>query len=143
MAYKFVDFSNAGFEASRGLAVVALAYIGGIATVGGAFVAGILAPAGILFTVIGANSTDAQLLFSGFGLIIVAIKFPGGIASARDPLRRAMQRAKASAERQAGVAVKVPAAGDIELWMEPERRSDGRAPAPRPDPVLVRRSRPA
>ena len=97
MGYKFVDFSNAGFEASRGLAVVALAYIGGIATVGGAFVAGILAPAGILFTVMGANSTDLQLLLSGFGLIIVAIKFPGGIASAREPMRRAMQRAKATA----------------------------------------------
>jgi branched-chain amino acid transport system permease protein len=131
MGYKFVDFSNAGFEASRGLAVVALAYIGGIATVGGAFVAGILAPAGILFTVMGANSTDLQLLLSGFGLIIVAIKFPGGIASARDPMRRAMQRAKATASaRQA--SRKVGTAGDIELWMEPEPVDDETAsPQPR------------
>ena len=58
MAYKFVDFSNAGFEASHGLAVVALAYIGGIATVSGAFVAGILAPAGILFTPAGRQLLD-------------------------------------------------------------------------------------
>ena len=40
----------------------------------------------------------------GFGLIIVAIKFPGGIASARDPMRRAMQRAKANVNARAGVA---------------------------------------
>ena len=59
MGYKFVDFSNAGFEASRGLAVVALAYIGGIATVGGAFVAGILAPPASSSRSMGANSTDA------------------------------------------------------------------------------------
>jgi len=88
MGYKFVDFSAVGFEAARGLGVVALAYLGGIATVSGAFVAGIMAPAGVLFTVVGNNSSDSQLLFSGIGLIVVAVKFPGGITSAGPALRR-------------------------------------------------------
>jgi branched-subunit amino acid ABC-type transport system permease component len=119
MAYKFVDFSNAGFEASRGLAVVALAYIGGIATVGGAFVAGLLAPAGVIFTLLGSASADLQLLMSGVGLILVAIKFPGGIASAKEPLRRMFARARAVPAARATAPV-VATAGELELWMEPE-----------------------
>ena len=122
MAYKFVDFSNAGFEASRGLAVVALAYIGGIATVSGAFVAGILAPAGILFTVLGANSSTGQMLFSGVGLILVAIKFPGGIASMRDPARRwwAKGTAKVVASEPASTAH-----DELDIWMQPEPAGEG------------------
>ncbi len=92
MGYKFVDFSSVGFEAARGLGVVALAYLGGIATVSGAFVAGIMAPAGVLFTVLGNNSSDSQLLFSGIGLIVVAVKFPGGITSAGPAVRRLLAR---------------------------------------------------
>ena len=92
MGYMFVSFSNAGFEAARGLGVVALAYLGGIATVSGAFVAGIMAPAGVLFTLVGNNSSDSQLLFSGIGLIVVAVKFPGGITSAGPALRRLGRR---------------------------------------------------
>ncbi len=123
MGYKFVDFSNAGFEASRGLAVVALAYIGGIATVGGAFVAGIIAPAGVLFTLLGSSSSEAQLLFSGIGLIVVAIWIPGGIASARDPLRRWWGRTAAT------VRARPPdddseIKEDIDLWMRPEPDDD-------------------
>ena len=101
---------------------MALAYIGGIATVSGAFVAGILAPAGILFTVLGANSSTGQMLFSGLGLILVAIKFPGGIASLRDPARRWW--AKGSANAATPLPIAEPQ-DDLDIWMQPEPAGEG------------------
>jgi branched-chain amino acid transport system permease protein len=108
LAYKFVDFSNAGFEAIRGLQVVALAYLGGIATVSGAFVAGFLAPAGVLFTLLGSDASESQLLISGIGLIVVAIKFPGGIAGSFERVRHWLRRTV----NRAGTQPTTTSAGD-------------------------------
>jgi branched-chain amino acid transport system permease protein len=99
LGYKYVDFSNVGFEAVRGLQVVALAYLGGIATVSGAFVAGAIAPAGLVFALLGSEASESQLLISGVGLIIVAIKFPGGIASLAGPIKRQFGRLKERARQ--------------------------------------------
>ena len=46
-AYKNVDFSWSGLEASRGLQVLALAYLGGVTSVTGSVIAGLLAPSGL------------------------------------------------------------------------------------------------
>jgi branched-chain amino acid transport system permease protein len=82
-AYKNVDFSWAGLEASRGLQFLALAYLGGVGSIAGAIIAGLLAPSGVVFVALGtAGGMGQQLLLTGLGLIIVTIKFPGGIASA-------------------------------------------------------------
>jgi hypothetical protein len=60
-----------------------LAYVGGIATVGGAIIAGLLTPSGVVAQVLGGTSGSAayyQQLFTGVLLVIVAIKLPGGLA---------------------------------------------------------------
>jgi branched-chain amino acid transport system permease protein len=82
-AYKNVDFSWAGLEASRGLQVLALAYLGGVGSIAGAVIAGLLAPSGVFaILLVAAGGLGQQLLLTGIGLIIVTIRFPGGIASA-------------------------------------------------------------
>ena len=87
-AYKNVDFSQVGLEAQRGLQVLALAYLGGIGSIGGALIGGILAPAGLLAELRGGGSSAAQFLLSGLGMIVVAVRFPGGIAAAGPWLAR-------------------------------------------------------
>jgi branched-chain amino acid transport system permease protein len=62
------------------LSFLAAAYLGGIATVAGALVGGLLVPSGLVFTVI---SGQYQLLLSGLGLIVVAILRPQGIVGRR------------------------------------------------------------
>jgi branched-subunit amino acid ABC-type transport system permease component len=87
-AYKNVDFGWTGLEASRGLQLLALAYLGGVGALGGAVVAGLLAPAGIVLVAIGSPAASGtQLLLSGIGLLVVTVKFPGGLASAGPWLR--------------------------------------------------------
>jgi branched-subunit amino acid ABC-type transport system permease component len=81
-AYKNIDFSWAGLESARGLQLLALAYLGGVGSVAGAVIAGVLAPSGVLLVTLGSpGGLGPQLLLTGFGLIIVCVKFPGGIAS--------------------------------------------------------------
>jgi branched-chain amino acid transport system permease protein len=94
-AYKNVDFSWSGLEASRGLQLLALAYLGGVAAVGGALVAGVLAPSGLLLVALGSPpAAGRELLLSGLGLLVVTVRFPGGLASA-GPWLRARLRAPA------------------------------------------------
>jgi hypothetical protein len=82
-AYKNVDFSQVGLEASRGLQVLALAYLGGVGSVAGAIIAGVLTPAGLFAEVTGTQgSSTEQFLITGIGLIVVATRLPGGIAGA-------------------------------------------------------------
>ena len=82
-AYKNVDFSWSGLEASRGLQILALAYLGGVGSLGGALVAGVLAPSGLALVASGSPpAAGQQLLLSGIGLLLVTVRFPGGLASA-------------------------------------------------------------
>lgn len=81
-AYKNVDFSWAGLEASRGLQLLALAYLGGVGSIAGAVIAGLLAPSGLVLVLSGSTAAlGQQLLLTGVGLLIVTVKFPGGLAS--------------------------------------------------------------
>jgi len=82
LAYKNVDLSSAGLEASRGLQLLALAYLGGVGSIAGAMVAGMLVPSGVVSELLGQSSSVGQLLVSGVGLVVVTRWFPGGIASA-------------------------------------------------------------
>ncbi len=91
-AYKNVDFSQVGLEAQRGLQVLALAYLGGVGSVAGALIGGILAPAGVLSELRGGGSSAVQFLLSGVGMIVVALRFPGGIAAAGPWLGRHLRR---------------------------------------------------
>lgn len=81
-AYKNVDFSWSGLEASRGLQLLALAYLGGITSITGSVIAGLLAPSGVIIVALGSPpAAGQQLLLSGLGLLLVTIRFPSGLAA--------------------------------------------------------------
>jgi branched-chain amino acid transport system permease protein len=65
-----------------GLSVLAVAYLGGITSFGGALVAGILGPLGLVYTALHAlfDMGNAYHLITGIGLILTAILNPSGIA---------------------------------------------------------------
>jgi len=89
-AYKFISFNNAAFPASDSLIYIGAVFIGGISMVSGAYIAGFMASGGILLELIGHGQGPArwQLLVSGAGMVLVTIRFPGGIASLGPYLRR-------------------------------------------------------
>jgi branched-chain amino acid transport system permease protein len=78
------QLSAESFTVFAGLQVLAVAYLGGITSVGGAVVAGILGPLGIVYTLLRGvfDLGEYYALISGLGLIITAILNPVGIAGA-------------------------------------------------------------
>jgi branched-subunit amino acid ABC-type transport system permease component len=91
-AYKNVDFSWTGLEATRGLELLALAYLGGVASVSGALIAGLLAPSGLLLVAAGSPpAAGQQLVIYGVGLLLVTVRFPRGLAGAGPWLRRQLR----------------------------------------------------
>jgi branched-chain amino acid transport system permease protein len=89
LAYVYVSFSSQGFEAAVGLQILALAYLGGVGSIGGAVIAGALAPAGLVYHFLdtGKNSANVQYVLNGLGLIVVAVFFPGGLVEVGARLR--------------------------------------------------------
>jgi branched-subunit amino acid ABC-type transport system permease component len=99
-AYKNVDFSWNGLEASRMLQLLALAYLGGVTSVSGALIAGLLAPSGLLLVMLGSPpAAGQQLVLSGIGLLVVTVRFPRGLAGA-GPWLRAQLRPRATRVRR-------------------------------------------
>ncbi len=107
IAYKSTTLTGGGLSAQDGLQLLALAYLGGIGSIAGAVVGGILAPSG-LFTVaiLGGGSSIDQFLLTGVGLVLVAVKFPDGIAGSWLMLLRARRRAleRVARDAEAGLA---------------------------------------
>jgi len=80
-AYKSQQFNGGGLEADEGLQMLALAYLGGIGSIAGAVIGGMLAPAGLLVVVLSsAQPSVNQFLGTGLALVIVARWLPGGLA---------------------------------------------------------------
>ena len=93
-AYKNVDFSWSGLEASRGLQLLALAYLGGVTTVSGALIAGVLAPSGLLLVRSARRRRPASSSSSrASGCSLVTVRFPSGLAGAGPWARRQLRRA--------------------------------------------------
>ncbi|WP_040496549.1 ABC transporter permease [Ilumatobacter nonamiensis] len=87
-AYKAMTFNGGGLSAQDGLLVLALGYVGGVGSIAGAVVGGILAPSGLFIVVIlGGGSSPDQFLITGIALVLVAMKFPQGIAGSWQMLR--------------------------------------------------------
>ncbi|MGA9278000.1 ABC transporter permease [Ilumatobacter sp.] len=87
-AYKATTFNGGGLSAQDGLLVLALGYVGGVGSISGAVVGGILAPSGVFIVVVlGGGSSPDQFLITGLALVIVAMKFPQGIAGSWQMLR--------------------------------------------------------
>ena len=83
-AYRFEGVSADGFAVFTSITALAVAYLGGISTVGGALVAGLLVTQGISSQVMESifHAPQFELLISGVGLILTAILNPVGIAGA-------------------------------------------------------------
>ena len=95
--YKFISFNNAAFPASDSLIYIGAVFIGGISMVSGAYIAGIMASGGVLLELIGHGQGPArwQMLVSGAGMVLVTIRFPGGLASFGPYVRRRWDQVRA------------------------------------------------
>jgi ABC-type branched-subunit amino acid transport system permease subunit len=85
LAYRRELATTSSFGVLDSVVVVAITYIAGVATPLGALLAGVFAAGGILTVAleeISPGSTDVQLAVNGILLVIVAIRFPGGILGA-------------------------------------------------------------
>lgn len=101
LAYSRGSISAGSFTTLLSVVIVAYAYLGGITTVTGAFIAGILVPGGLaswLFLSLGQHvswmtwlSKD-ELLVGGVALIVTAIANPEGIAGALSGVRDRLLR---------------------------------------------------
>ncbi len=81
LGYQQGRLSAGSFGVFVSLSYLAVAYLGGIAGVGGALVGGLLVPDGLVFTLL--DLGRYQLLVSGVGLVLVTVLAPGGITGWR------------------------------------------------------------
>jgi branched-chain amino acid transport system permease protein len=90
IGYSRGQLSAGSFTAFAGLSLLAFAYVGGITSVPGALIAGLLAPLGVMYVVLDRTVDLGRyyLLFSGLSLLVQTLVNPSGIAgSVRDRLR--------------------------------------------------------
>jgi branched-chain amino acid transport system permease protein len=82
IGYSRGQLSAESFTVFVGLGFLAFAYLGGVTSVGGALVAGTLAPLGIGYVVLDQVVSLGQYytLVAGLGLVLVAMLNPAGIA---------------------------------------------------------------
>jgi branched-chain amino acid transport system permease protein len=83
LAYELPALAPQQFMVVGGLAVLALCYLGGIASISGALVAGVLASGGVLTQLQGGttgSSSSTQFAVSGLLLMLVVIFAPDGLA---------------------------------------------------------------
>ena len=81
LGYQQGQLSFGSFGVFVSLAYLAVAYLGGIAGIGGALVGGLLVPNGLVFTLL--DLGRYQLLVSGLGLMVVTVLAPGGLTGWR------------------------------------------------------------
>jgi branched-chain amino acid transport system permease protein len=86
IAYQQTRVSFASFGVFVSLAYVAYAYLGGITTVSGAVIGGLLVSNGLVFTALDrwVSFGEYELLTSGLALVTAAVLWPAGIAGAID-----------------------------------------------------------
>ncbi len=85
LGYQSETLSPESFSVFASLALLALTYLGGVASLRGALIAGLLASGGVLTHLSGGESgrvSDSQFAISGLALIVVAIVYPDGISGA-------------------------------------------------------------
>ena len=81
LGYQQGQLSFGSFGVFVSLAYLAVAYLGGVAGIAGAVVAGLLVPSGVAFTLL--DLGRYQLLVSGLGLMAVTVLAPGGVTGWR------------------------------------------------------------
>ncbi|WP_134325358.1 ABC transporter permease [Cumulibacter soli] len=82
IGYSVGQLSAESFSVMVGIQLLAVAYLGGITSFGGALVAGMLAPLGLIYTALHSwfEMGDYYPLITGIGLVVTAILNPVGIA---------------------------------------------------------------
>jgi branched-chain amino acid transport system permease protein len=104
IGYSRGQLSAESFTVFVGMAFLAFAYLGGITSIGGALVAGTLAPLGIGYVVLNRAVSLGQYytLVAGLGLVMVAMLNPAGIAG-QTRVNIAALRALAARRRKASL----------------------------------------
>jgi branched-chain amino acid transport system permease protein len=98
LGFRQNDVSSAGFVYQASRASLAFAYLGGITSINGAVVGGLLAPAALVTVATGYVLVDTDIsrytaVIGGAGMVVMAIANPSGIAmSLQPPLQRAGRR---------------------------------------------------
>jgi branched-chain amino acid transport system permease protein len=82
ISYSRGEMSSTSFTVETGLQILAVAYVGGISSIGGAAVAGLLGPLGLVYVVLNAHIAFGQYypIVAGLGLLVAALFNPEGIA---------------------------------------------------------------
>lgn len=91
LAYRYQTLSVETFTVFASLSLIALSYLGGIASVTGAVIASLLVPGGVLTVVLersGTGGTEYQLAISGVALVVLAVVYPSGISGALGRFRQ-------------------------------------------------------
>jgi len=128
IGYSRGQLSAESFSVFTSLTFLAFAYLGGITSVGGALVAGLSAPLGLMFVVMDRNINLGQsyALLAGVGLVTTAIFNPQGVAG-----KTAEDFAK-SRQRKLAKSVKVQKDQETRQELIPKLSSEY-LPQPRPD----------
>jgi len=106
LGFKQNDVAPAGFVYQASLAYLAFAYLGGITSINGAIVGGLLAPAGVLavtgsYFLSGTDIDRYLVVIGGVGMIVTAIANPSGIAVSLQPtMRKLGSRLQRPVQRQ-------------------------------------------
>jgi ABC-type branched-subunit amino acid transport system permease subunit len=96
LAYQVGRVSPASFSPLQSAFVVAFAYMGGIGSIAGAFLAGLLAPLGLLAAIIGISNNWIGVL-GGLGVMQLIVTHPDGLAGIPQQLREHRERRRLSA----------------------------------------------
>jgi ABC-type branched-subunit amino acid transport system ATPase component/ABC-type branched-subunit amino acid transport system permease subunit len=130
-AYGYASFSADSFDTFAGLTLLAVAYMGGVGSLGGAVAAGLLVPLGATYFLTQRFlhlGSDYQL-FSGVGLILTVVLNPVGIAGAtreqlawvaarvrpRKVVGPTLRRARSEERREPAGAATARTIGDVVL----------------------------
>lgn len=97
LGFKQNDVSPAGFVYQMSLAFLAFAYLGGITSINGAIIGGLLAPAGVMavtgsYFLSGTDIDRYLVVIGGVGMIVTAIVNPNGIAMSLQPTMQRIGR---------------------------------------------------
>ncbi|MEI7593036.1 MAG: ABC transporter permease [Actinomycetes bacterium] len=79
LAYQYETLSVNSFGVFASLALLATTYLGGIASIGGAFVAGAIADGGIVTAAIGSTGSGATYAVNGLALMAIVVLYPNGL----------------------------------------------------------------
>ena len=79
LAYQYDTLSVNSFTVFASLALLATTYLGGVASIAGALVAGAVADGGVLTAAIGSSSTAATYALNGLMLMVVVVVYPDGV----------------------------------------------------------------